>query len=643
MVLTKDKHLKLYASRSCEIATKIVNALMVEIEHVSDATVLKLSAMEDGRVLILKTPSQFVCDEWKEKLNMIHYQEIDDIVDVDVGPVVLPTSAPSTEKLFRKRSKSIDRTTKNEPVLLSHSKTLPHMGRLKKRAKEQAGGGNNHPAAATKAKRLSYQRSEAQEQSKRGLSSFIRSFTVDTLQRKGKNKSFDFSADVIKETQHGFLTEIVSTKQSMTQVQRYCRISGKILYCHASREESRPLWKVALRNAIIEDNVEPDNLFRIKVTDSDSGTEYNFLLNSEDELKNWVEAMEGADKLHSPDITRTLPSPPQNNSSPLKSPLNKTSSESSPALPARLSTSAAMVGEDNLTYDCTGTPSPPLPRHRSQNQPSPPVPMRVQSRQSYKTTTSVDILPLPPLLSGDRIPLSGHPSGIDKRQLTHTLSNGEGAPPMSQTSPPVPRRMKNSKDNTKDVKACDTNNNAAVILEDSLDRQSVGKENAGDTLESDVVRRNLTEMGGSSSSLSSTNTTSTMSSVFTKSTALSENDLCVPSSPSKEERGGEDVAVLEEFMHEIRQDQQPANIYRWIVLRKSILEIFNADHADHEHMPCKCVNLENVTVINPDKEKRGNNLVIRLRDNEGAVTQLLPPSPASHKKWMSELKSTEKR
>ena len=87
-------------------------------------------------------------------------------------------------------------------------------------------------------------------------------------------------------------------------------------------------------NATIEDNVEPDNLFKIKVTALDTGAEYNFLLNSEEELNNWVEALQGEDKIHSPYNSRALPLPPRSGST-VRLPLQKTSSESSPALPAR--------------------------------------------------------------------------------------------------------------------------------------------------------------------------------------------------------------------------------------------------------------------------------------------------------------------
>lgn len=298
-VLTDDKWFKLYQNVTSPAPVAWFSGLDIDVveEAGADASVLRLLIQLSGTELVFKTSDDLECMAWKNAFSRLHYEEIDEFTAA-TNHQQQEHDVKSHEKIFRKRSKSIDRKDKTEPVLLSHSKTLPHMGKLKKNARE------GRKADKEKSRTLPNEALPASTSSRKSFSALLRSFTVDTIGRKAKNKSYELSKDgtiaTIKETQHGHLDELViDNLGNNLLVTRFCRISGKVFYAYENEHDTKPIMKIPLRNAAIEDYAElENNLFQFKITEMDTGKEFTFCLSTEELLDAWMGALFGEDQLH---------------------------------------------------------------------------------------------------------------------------------------------------------------------------------------------------------------------------------------------------------------------------------------------------------------------------------------------------------
>ena len=306
IVLTRDKWLKFYYDITSTVPEEMYYAFNVQVieETGTDPVILRLHMEKNEKERLFKASDESECLAWKNAFDKIHYEEIDDIITTEsvIETEQKITEEKISEKMFRKRGKTSDKRDKTEPVLLSlnktaQSKTLPHLGRMKKRAKELK-------EEKEKSKSLVSQNSIDMPSSQRkGLSSLIRSFTVDTLTRKAKNKSYEVQKDddiLIKETQHGLIQQVILKDGNERLEDRFCKISGKVFYCFIQEADKKPIIKIPLRNAAIEEFPDSENsTYRFQLTAMDTGAEYLFSLKSEDELEIWASALYGEDKLHS--------------------------------------------------------------------------------------------------------------------------------------------------------------------------------------------------------------------------------------------------------------------------------------------------------------------------------------------------------
>jgi len=296
VIITKEKWLKVYEAINSKSPILVFNALDIEVkeENGADAAVLHLLLGNLQMELLLKAADKQECDAWKDTFEKIHYEEVDDD----------PLDGGGVDVFHHRRTRSIE----NEPSRLGHgaaSKTMPNLGKRKKAAKEarlEAKSKHLHPQAS-----LDSQANANPRRRGNAISSLIRSFTIDSLGRKAKNKSYEFPKEplreediVLKETQHGMLKLVVVTDDGTeTYEQRFCRIRGKIFQCFMLQSDPKPLFKIPLKNAAVEEFVNPGtSTFRFQISSFDTKEEYTFALENEQELERWTAALCGDDQLH---------------------------------------------------------------------------------------------------------------------------------------------------------------------------------------------------------------------------------------------------------------------------------------------------------------------------------------------------------
>ncbi|XP_066915592.1 uncharacterized protein [Clytia hemisphaerica] len=299
VIITREKWFKVYEAINSTTPILVFNALDIEVKEESgaDPSVLHLLLGNVQVELLLKATDKDDCDLWKDIFERIHYEDVDDdVIDGD-----LP---------LRNRSRSIEK----EPSPFGRntaSKTMPNLGKRKKLAKEMKQNHNNTP----KLKSLPHQHTvdsppTASSVPRRRSKAFtlIRSWTIDPLGRKAKNKPFEVPREqreediVLKETQRGVLKQLLKDDEGNEYYEdRFCRIRGKIFQCFANETETtKPLFKIPLRNAMIEEFVNPGTgLFSFKISSNDApSNEYTFALDNESELDSWTAAFDGFDQLH---------------------------------------------------------------------------------------------------------------------------------------------------------------------------------------------------------------------------------------------------------------------------------------------------------------------------------------------------------
>ena len=117
---------------------------------------------------------------------------------------------------------------------------MPNLGKRKKQAKDSKDNHHHkskslHPQQTFDTSSLQQHQPNPRRRTSKAISSLIRSFTIDSLGRKAKNKSYELPREqlreediVLKETQHGMVKQLL-TRDDESQVyeERFCRIRGK--------------------------------------------------------------------------------------------------------------------------------------------------------------------------------------------------------------------------------------------------------------------------------------------------------------------------------------------------------------------------------------------------------------------------------
>lgn len=405
VVLTKDKWLKIYDNADSPSPVAWFYGMNVEVieESGADPLILRLQVELSTTELIFKCLDQMECQAWKKAFDKLHYEDINE-VSTPLGDEISETP----EKLFRKRSNSTDNKDKSEPVLLSHSRTLPHMGKNKRRAREM----KSNPRT------LPNENLNEVLPPRKSFSALLRSFTIDTFGRKAKNKSYELQKDesaLLKETQNGALDElIINEKGEEVILERYGRISGKVFYVYENESDKKPLVKIPLRNAAIEDSADiENNLFQFKITEMDTGKEFNYLLENEIDLETWVEALFGVDQLH-----KSLENSPA---------VSKQDLSYSPALPPRHSNEIeSSKSLSSLPGNKTNTVSALLNETEEQEQSCSPAlpPRKVTSHETAKRLPSLPGNKTEFVLEPARNGIEVHDQKTDKISQNLPLKNG---------------------------------------------------------------------------------------------------------------------------------------------------------------------------------------------------------------------------
>ena len=304
LVLTKEKWLKFYSDVNATVPRTQYNARNIQVidEIGADPLILRLHIELQNKEVTLKTNSARECENWKNAFLKVHYEQID-TDDILNGKL--------TENLILP-----PRVTKSgEPLLLSLNKNLLNPKKMKeqnadpkypleksKSLPRQSIVGTRKPSLDPILSTSKEDKQTLTDQQKKSFSALIRSFTVDTLTRKNKNKSYVVNKEdspLVKETQRGHLKQVIVKNMKENLEDRFCRISGKVFYCFKCESDLKPLFKIPLKNAAIEEFSDVDTpQFRFQVTDLDSGKEYLFSLGSDFELNQWTTALFGDDKLH---------------------------------------------------------------------------------------------------------------------------------------------------------------------------------------------------------------------------------------------------------------------------------------------------------------------------------------------------------
>ena len=319
VIVTKEKWLKVYEAINSTTPILVFDALDVEVkeEPGADSSVLHLLLGNVQVELLLKAADKQDCDVWKDIFERIHYEDVDDTADGGGGTVTLRPPA-------RSRSRSIE----NEPSRLGRSaasRTMPNLGKRKKAAKDSKDTNHRkvksiHQQQTLDTASSSPNHNHHSRRKSKAISSLIRSFTIDSLARKAKNKSYELPREqlreediVLKETQHGVLKQLV-TREDGNQVyeDRFCRIRGKIFQCFLQEFDIKPLFKIPLRSAAIEEFVNPGTgMFRFSILFYDTMVEHTFAAESERDLESWTAALYGDDQLHKSASLENSPNVPR--------------------------------------------------------------------------------------------------------------------------------------------------------------------------------------------------------------------------------------------------------------------------------------------------------------------------------------------
>lgn len=123
------------------------------------------------------------------------------------------------------------------------------------------------------------------------MSQFFRS-----LPRR-KHKKYDFTTDTVdgmpKTQFSGTVNEIIMNEEGTEAIfERHCKISGKIFYAYHPSSDVKPVFKVPLRSATIEDVSDKDNSrFMFMLSSMEDNSTFRFIVDTEEDFDNWFNAI----------------------------------------------------------------------------------------------------------------------------------------------------------------------------------------------------------------------------------------------------------------------------------------------------------------------------------------------------------------
>ena len=121
------------------------------------------------------------------------------------------------------------------------------------------------------------------------MSQFFRS-----LPRR-KHKRYDFTTDTVdgmpKTQFSGTVNEIITNDEGIEAMfERHCKISGKIFYAYDPSSDVKPVFKVPLRSAAIEDDKD-NNRFMFMLSSMEDNSTFKFIVDTEEDFDNWFNAI----------------------------------------------------------------------------------------------------------------------------------------------------------------------------------------------------------------------------------------------------------------------------------------------------------------------------------------------------------------
>ena len=586
VIITKEKWLKVYEAINSTTPILVFDALEIEVkeEAGADLSVLHLLLGNVQVELLLKAADKHDCSMWKDTFERIHYEDVDDAA-VDGSDANAQLQLPP-----RLRSRSIE----NEPSRLGRSpasKTMPNLGKRKKAAKESKDQNNHHKSSKGMHSQHTFDSGTSSTSSShhprrksKAISSLIRSFTIDSLARKAKNKSYELPREqlreediVLKETQHGTLKEVITGDDgNQLYEERFCRIRGKIFQCFANEADIKPLFKIPLRSAAIEEFVNPGTgMFRFSVLFYETMAEHTFAVDSEQELESWTAALYGDDQLH-----------------------KSASLENSPSVPRRVSGS---------TFYTPNSPKSPVSLRASVGSKDS---VTEEDDENQRNRSSF----IEPLLEHDD---------------TNSLLGGGG---------------NDSERSSNKETGDDTSATVSLVSMDMLRDPSFS--DRVDTPDSQKSIENL--ISGSMSSLSSmttvTTTVSHMTEVDGRGSPLKTKQICSTNNTTttaKLKALDEESIKFSNIMYEVTtssSSSQTTKSKRWVVLRKTVLEIYKNEQ---EKIPLSVFNISTLELSADDDSLTATtdkNQITLKTDSPNNKIQLLAPDEQSRNGFVRDFK-----
>ena len=207
------------------------------------------------------------------------------------------------KKQYNRRSITFDSQPKDlekgdRPALLQYSG-------ITRRNDEKASSDSEHIAFGVRKQSKSFDtKKQAKQGSKQSSGSRMSAFFRSLPRRKHKKYDFGDSVDGIPKMQFGgTVTEVkVGVNGTKQRILRHCKVSGKIFYAYEMTNDLKPVFKVPLRNATIEDSLpeKGDTKFVYTVSSMEDNSTFMFEVETEEDFDNWYNALYMIDNKSNP-------------------------------------------------------------------------------------------------------------------------------------------------------------------------------------------------------------------------------------------------------------------------------------------------------------------------------------------------------
>ena len=204
--------------------------------------------------------------------------------------------ADRLKKQYNRRSITFDSEPKD--LMAGDRSSVPKYSGKARLNDEKAASDSEH--IGMKSKKQSKVASDPRKLSKQGgkqssgsrMSAFFRS-----LPRR-KHKKYEFVTDAVdgipKMQFSGTVFEVKVDENGVKQrIERHCKVSGKIFYAYEVTNDVKPVFKVPLRNATIEDAPadKADTKFMYTVSSMEDKSTFTFEVETEEDFDNWYNAL----------------------------------------------------------------------------------------------------------------------------------------------------------------------------------------------------------------------------------------------------------------------------------------------------------------------------------------------------------------